>query len=84
MRVFKEMIEYIGKKESGLFIPVSNVLDMLLEERNRKRKLQNIFHFVKKIILEFNSLKTRIKYRFLKKIDDYHFKKSDQYNEINL
>ena len=77
------MIEYIGKKESGLFIPVSNVLDMLLEEKIKK-KTSEYLPFFKKIILEFNSLKTRIKYRFLRKIDDYHFKKSDQYNEINL
>ena len=56
---------------------------MLLEEKIKK-KTSEYLPFFKKIILEFNSLKTRIKYRFLKKIDDYHFKKSDQYNEINL
>ena len=83
MQFYQKMIEYIGKKESGLFIPVSNVLDMLLEEKIKK-KTSEYLPFFKKIILEFNSLKTRIKYRFLKKIDDYHFKKSDQYNEINL
>jgi len=77
------MIKYIGRKESGLFIPVSDVLDMLLEEKIKK-KTSEYLPFFKKIILEFNSLKTRIKYRFLKKIDDYHFKKSDQYNEINV
>ena len=80
---FKKMIKYIGKKESGLFIPVSDVLDILLEEKIKK-KTSEYLPFFKKTVLEFNSLKTRIKYRFFKKIDDFHFKKSDLYNEINF
>jgi len=79
---FKKMISYIGKKETGLFIPVSEVLD-LLQERKKEKNIPEYLPAFKKILLEYNSLKTRIKYRFFKKIDDYHFKQSDEYNEIN-
>ena len=77
------MISYIGKKETGLFIPVSEVLDLLIKSK-KENKVSEYLPPLKKIILEFNSLKTRIKYRFFNKIDDYHFKKSNLYNEINL
>ena len=80
---FKKMISYIGKKETGLFIPVSEVLDLLIKSK-KENKVSEYLPPLKKIILEFNSLKTRIKYRFFNKIDDYHFKKSNLYNEINL
>jgi len=80
---FKEMISYIGKKETGLFLPVSDVMVILMEEKNKK-KTSKYLPFFTKTILEFNSLKTRIKYRYFKKIDDYHFKKSNLYNEINI
>ena len=80
---FKEMISYIGKKETGLFLPVSDVLD-ILNEQKEKIKIKKYLPLVKKFQLEFNSLKTRIKYRYVKKIDDYHFKKSNLYNEINI
>lgn len=78
---FKKMIQYIGKKDSGLFIPVSEVLDLLQEQR-KTTKIPEYIPAFQKFKLEFNSLKTRIKYRFVRKIDDYHFKKSDLYNEV--
>jgi hypothetical protein len=80
---FKEMISYIGKKKTGLFLPVSDVLD-ILNEQKKKNKIKEYLPFFKKFLLEFNSLKTRIKYRYIKRIDDYHFKKSNLYNEINI
>ncbi len=75
-RGFKEAIEYIGKKQSGWFIPVSNVLDFLLANYE-----YDSYYLppLKKKWIEFHSLKTRIKYRYFKKIDDYHFKKSAEY-----
>lgn len=76
---FKNMIEYIGKKD-GWYIPVSQVLDFLLKENGQAGKYLP-FGAQKK--LEFHSLKTRIKYRFFKKIDDYHFKKSNEYERYS-
>jgi hypothetical protein len=75
---FIRMIEYIGNKKNGWFVPVSNILDFLNQrkiEKNLTEYLPNTFR--KKI--EFHSLMTRIKYRYFVKIDDYHFKKSDEY-----
>ena len=80
---FKEMISYIGKKKTGLFLPVSEVLD-ILNEQKKKNKIKEYLPSFKKFLLEFNSLKTRIKYRYIKRIDDHHFKKSNLYNEINI
>jgi len=80
---FKEMITYIGKKKTGLFLPVSDVLD-LLNKNKEINKVKEYLPFWKKFRLEFSSLKTRIRYRYVRKIDDYHFKKSDLYNEIKI
>jgi len=74
---FREMIEYIGKKD-GWFVPVSTVLDFLKEE-NKHRKIPEYISLFKKKQIQLHSFWTRIKYRFLIKIDDYHFKKSDAY-----
>jgi len=75
---FKKMIEYIGHKDSGWFIPVGKVLDFLYENKIKKTKGDNIPIAAKKR-LELHSLKTRIKYRYFIKKDDYHFKKSNEY-----
>ena len=74
------MISYIGRKKSGLFLPVSQTLDILKANKLENNKSDYI-PFYKKLQLEFFSLYTRIKYRYLKKIDDFHFKKSNLYNE---
>ena len=78
---FKEMVSYIGKKNNGLFIPVSEVLEIL-----NKNKIHNgvpaYIPKLKKFKIEFLSLFTRMKYRYINKIDDYHFKKSGTYNDI--
>lgn len=77
---FKKTIEYLGNKKTGLYLPVGEVLDLLLE-----RKIENNipeylpFWFKKRI--ELQSLITRIKYRYIVKKDDYHFKLSDDYIE---
>jgi hypothetical protein len=72
---FKEMIEYIGKKD-GWFAPVGKVLDFLLEQN--KGESEYLSFFLQKRI-ELHSLITRIKYRYFNKIDDFHFKKSEEY-----
>lgn len=78
---FKDMISYIGNKKSGLFIPVTNVLDLLLKQK-KENNSDKYLPILKKFFLQLHSLKTRIKYRYIKKIDDYHFKKSNHYKEI--
>ena len=77
---FENMIKYISAKDTGLFIPVSDVLDLLYNQKKDKDKLNEITRF-EKFRLEASSLYTRIKYRYINRIDDFHFKKSKQYNE---
>jgi hypothetical protein len=77
---FKKMISYIGSKKSGLFLPVSETLD-ILKARKFENSKSEYLPFYKKFQLEFSSLSTRIKYRYFKKIDDFHFKKSNLYKE---
>lgn len=72
---FREMIEYIGKKE-GWFVPVSDILDFLLRQNDNSGKYLPLFSQKR---IELHSLLTRIKYRYLRKIDDFHFKNSDGY-----
>jgi hypothetical protein len=75
---FKEMIKYIGMKKNGWFVPVGTILDFLIENK----KLNNIpdyLPFLTRKRMEFHTLKTRIKYRFINKIDDFNFKQSDEY-----
>ncbi|UZJ41970.1 hypothetical protein OO006_02945 [Prosthecochloris sp. SCSIO W1101] len=73
---FQKMIEYIGSKKNGWFEPVSTVLDYLMTTGNG-----NKIPIMHKKLLEFHSLKTRIIYRYLNKIDDYHFKRSNIYEK---
>jgi len=74
---FIEMINYIGSKKNGWFVPVSTILDFLLKNQLKTKRLS--FYEQKKV--EFHSFKTRIKYRFFNRIDDYHFKKSKEYEK---
>tara|TARA_B100001057_G_C22871531_1_gene959201 strand:- start:5249 stop:6226 length:978 start_codon:yes stop_codon:yes gene_type:complete len=73
---FKKIIEYIGAKNTGLFVPVSEVLK-IIESQTSTYEISKFDKF----FLEFHSLKTRVKYRYFKKMDDYHFKKTNLYNE---
>lgn len=79
---FKKMIEYIGKKDTGLFLPVTDVLNLLLDQK-KINQTPEYLPFIKKNILEFLSLVTRIKYRYFVKIDDFHFKQTKTYNNDN-
>ena len=75
---FVHMIKYISRKENGWFAPVSEILDFLhlkKQKDNMSDKI-NILHLK---FLELHSLYTRIKYRYIIKIDDFHFKKSLEY-----
>ena len=77
---FKKMIEYLGSKNSGWYVPVSTVLDFL----NQNKKSNNISEYIPtyfKKWIEFRSLWTRIKYRYFVKLDDFHFKKSNSYDK---
>ncbi len=78
---FKKMIEYVGKKENALFMTVSETLDFLDTHKNDNLTGNYLPKFIK-FKLEFQSLLTRIKYRYFRKIDDFHFKKSNTYKEI--
>tara|TARA_B110001450_G_C17668082_1_gene500694 strand:+ start:16986 stop:17969 length:984 start_codon:yes stop_codon:yes gene_type:complete len=77
---FKSIVEYLGSKENGLYIPVGEVMKLLKKNKMSEKKDSYIPYWQKKK-LEFLSLKTRIKYRFFIKKDDYHFKKSKIYQK---
>lgn len=77
---FKKAIEYLGSKENGLYVPVGKVMEILKEQKKQDNKGDYIPYWFKKK-MEFLSLKTRIKYRFIVKKDDYHFKKSKIYGK---
>lgn len=75
---FRKSIEYIGKKNTGLFIPVSEALEILKKQKQNKG-ISDYLPIYKKKILEYHTLKTRINYRYFKKLDDFHFKNSKLY-----
>ena len=75
---FKKTIEYLGQKESALFLTVGETMK-LLQKNKLEKKINDYIPFWSKKRLEFLSLKTRIKYRYFVKKDDYHFKKSSTY-----
>lgn len=77
---FTKMIEYIRSKKTCLFLTVSETLDFIKSNRSKINQNEEIKK-IDKFLLEFHSLKTRIKYRFMDRIDDFHFKKSDLYKE---
>ena len=75
---FKKTIEYLGQKESALFLTVGETMKLLRKNKLQKN-INDYIPFWAKKRLEFLSLKTRIKYRYFVKKDDYHFKKSSNY-----
>jgi hypothetical protein len=75
---FIKMVEYIGAKKNGWFVPVCNVLDFLNQRKIEENIAEYIPYNIKKKV-ELHSLITRIKYRYVIKTDDYHFKKSNEY-----
>jgi len=75
---FKKAIEYLGAKKTGYFMPVGEVMDFLLKNKIENNIPEYIPFWFKKRI-ELHSLLTRIKYRYLIKKDDYHFKLSKDY-----
>ena len=77
---FKKAIEYLGKKQTGWYIPVNEVLDFLLEKKKERSASDYMPGWFRKK-LELQSLMTRIKYRYLIRRDDHHFKMSEQYKK---
>lgn len=72
---FVERINWLAKNKNGVYIPVSKVLDKIVEERKeRGEKLYPEIPLVTKFFMELRHLLTRIKYRKFVKIDDYAFK----------
>jgi len=69
-REFIERIDYLASKNTGLYVPVSQVLEHLLSENGRGQYLNTVRRFQ----LEFRHLWTRFKYRHLSRIDDHTFK----------
>lgn len=78
---FIKMIEYIGRKKKGWFVPVSDILNILINQRKMNSKSDDYLPPAFKKRIEIHSLMTRIKYRYFVKIDDYHYKKSQSYGE---
>jgi len=68
---FLERINYISSKDTGLYVPVSEILEHLLEVRGNDEYISS----VRKIKLELLHLLTRFKYRYINRIDDYTFKR---------
>jgi len=67
---FVEKIKYLSQKNSGWYVPVSTVLDYLMENRAGNTAISGMARFR----LEFLYLLIRYKYRKIIKIDDYSFK----------
>jgi len=67
---FVERIDYISSKDTGLCIPVSELLEHLLRVREGDQYLTSL----KRFRLELWHLLTRFKYRYVNQIDDYTFK----------
>ncbi len=77
---FKQAIEYLGQKKNACFMPVTEVLN-LLQENKIKNNIPEYMPFWFKKRIELHSLITRIKYRYIIKKDDYHFKQSYDYKD---
>lgn len=69
---FKDRINYLSSK-NGWFVPVSEILDFLLEQKEIRNSPEYIKYY-RKALLSISHLFTRIKYRKFIKIDDYYFK----------
>ena len=72
---FVETINYLGKKSNCWFIPVSELLDYILNDRKINGR-SDYLPLLYNLYLQIHHLKTRFKYRYFKKIDDRHYKKS--------
>lgn len=68
---FIERIDYVSSKKTGLCIPVSEVLQHLLNTRAADQHLSAL----RRCRLEFKHLLVRFKYRYVNRIDDYTFKR---------
>ncbi len=80
---FKSTIEYLGRKK-GNYKPVSDVLNDIIEKRvtegkPRAPKLRSLV----KARMELQHLMTRVKFRWMTKLDDYAFKdlKKEMFDE---
>ncbi|MEN6336947.1 MAG: hypothetical protein ABFE01_22045 [Phycisphaerales bacterium] len=69
---FVNRIRYLASKGTGLFIPVSQLLDHILKARGCDQYLDPVRRFK----LEFLHLLTRAKYRYINRIDDRAFKRA--------
>ena len=69
-RGFVDRIQYIASKNTGLFVPVSELLQHILSARGSDQYLGTL----RKLKLEFLHLLTRAKYRYINRIDDRAFK----------
>jgi hypothetical protein len=75
---FLESINYLSSKKGGLFLPVSELLNTIAQERISNGKVPfPTIKYRQKFYFEFLHLWTRIYYRWINKIDDYSFKGLD-------
>lgn len=74
-RGFKDRIEYLANKKNGSFIPVSEILDTIVQDRIQKGELPYpVLPWWQKSRMEFQHLLTRLLFRKIVKLDDYSFK----------
>lgn len=69
---FARAVERLGSRSDIWYAPVSTILDYLLSSGQAGGEIS----FIKKKSIEAHSLWTRIKYRYVNKIDDFHYKAS--------
>lgn len=81
---FIERISWLASNPNGIYTPVSQVLETISTEREKRGKEKYpILPSSVKFRMEFRHLLTRLKYRKFKKLDDYSFKELDRKMFIN-
>lgn len=76
---FIERIEYLSKKQNGIYIPISELMDRIVTDRvNNGKEPYPVLPSYVKFKMELRHLYTRLKYRKLLKLDDYNFKTLDK------
>jgi len=72
---FKRSIDILTKKSGGVYMPVSAILNSIVEDRKKRgEELYPSVPLYSKYLMELRHLMTRVKYRKIFRIDDYAFK----------
>lgn len=81
---FVKRIEMLASNPNGVYMPVTQTLDAIVEKRCKAgKKPYPVISTFDKFCLEFKHLLTRLKFRKIVKIDDYAFKSLNKDMFIN-